>query len=195
MNKKNTQKQKKHFQLPFLKGERKRNFIEPLVQNSNQILSIIGVALILILGVMFTKVQPEHLKASFFGRFFPKTEEPETNTETEDQANSETTLGFYRFDELQEKYFPIPETKNIAKATNYDYTPATFALAQQSFNALFENTIQTMQTSSEHITTFDQEFTEIQKIITSMHTDLQPSILDLVTKVCNKQDADGPDCG
>lgn len=192
MNNKNTQKNK--FLIPdFIK-----NLAQKALQSPQQILPIIGISLLLLLGVMFAKVQPEYLKASFFGRFFPKVETPastDTNAEdNKDQNSEENTLGFYRFNEIQEKYFPIPDTKNISVAVNYDYTPATFSQAQQAFIGQFETSIDTMITSSAHISEFDEQFQRIQNSMTNIHTDLQPEVQDLLIKICNNQDADGPDC-
>lgn len=161
--------------------------------SSAKALSIIGLSILVVLGVMIAKVQPQYLQASFFGRFFPKTEEP-TTTEEDTDTKAEEPLGFYRFNDLQAQYFPIPtDIKQLTKAINYDYTPATFAPFQDSFVQLWEEWVGnkenpgTMIVSHQYTNQHDEQYDRIVATMQDTHQKKQTLAAELIMKVCKKQ--------
>jgi uncharacterized protein involved in tolerance to divalent cations len=188
MNNKSIQKQSKKIKKSI------QDFAQKNFKNQEQALSILGITMLIIISVMFIKVQPEYLKASFFSRFFPKAEINNTEERDESESDPKAELGFYTFADLQAKYFDVPKTKNLNKALNYENTPATFSRFQDSFISLWEQNLEKMNTSSQHMIEFDEQFNRIQNQIVETHSVIQPKVNALAVKVCKKQDASGPDC-
>lgn len=160
------------------------------------ILSALGISIVLLLVFMVAKVQPEHLQASFFGRFFPEKTAENQPTDTTETANER--LGFYRFNELQTKFFPIPQTNELSKSINYDLTPATFSPFQDQFIRLWEELIGdeqnpgTMLVSSQHLENHQAKFETIHTTIKAIHTEQQPNLIQLIKKTCAKQKSSEP---